>query len=103
MAHDPHSAPVPVPASLAALFDALGFELAITAKRVDGAEMSERDRKAAGALIKAFNAQHPPIAPEDSAAQCPDLLGELAKYEAEKASRVAPAAAPARATGTGGE
>ena len=102
MAHDPYNAPVPVPASLAALFRDLGFELALTARRADGAEMSERDRRGVERLASAYALQHP--TPEVTAADV-DVLAELRQLRdvGAPASGAAPSAPPARATGTGGE
>lgn len=74
VAHDPRTAPVPVPESLAALFRELGFELSLTARRADGRELRERDLRGLERLSHAYSLQHP--TPERPAADV-DLLAEL--------------------------
>lgn len=83
------AAPVPVPASLASLFQRLGYELHLTARRLDGRELTARDVEGLRRASRAYEIQHP--RPEVTAADV-DLLAEARKD-----------AAVAQATGPGEE
>ena len=82
-------APVPVPASLASLFQRLGYELHLTARRLDGRELTARDVEGLRRASRAYEIQHP--RPDVTAAEV-DILAEARKD-----------ATAASATGTGGE